>query len=153
MRTIMKKMMCITGAALMTAVTLQAQRGVGGFTAFAVPAVPLERDIVKGAPYSAELTTEHIQTLADGNRIVQKTTGRVYRDSQGRVRREEDRPAGASISIVDAVAGVTYTLDPVRKTARQMPSSPLLAVARLAGSLEDLKRADAQADVAKKLAG
>src|SRR5438094_8980600 len=129
MRMIMKKMMCVTAAAMMAAATLQAQNGAGvarfNGASFNV-SLPLERDIVKGAPYSAELVTEHVQTLGDGNRIVQKTTGRVYRDSQGRVRREEDRAGGGtSVSIADAVAGVTYTLDPVRKTARQMKSGPL----------------------------
>ena len=45
---------------------------------------------MKGAPYSAETVIEGIQTLADGNRINRKTTGRVYRDGEGRTRREED---------------------------------------------------------------
>src|SRR5205085_3538810 len=36
--------------------------------------------VVKGAPYSAEAVTESVQTLADGNRIVHKTTAQVYRD-------------------------------------------------------------------------
>ena len=44
---------------------------------------------VKGAPYSAQAVTETTQTLADGNRIVQKSTAMVYRDSLGRERREE----------------------------------------------------------------
>ena len=41
--------------------------------------VPLER-AVKGAPYSAETMIESSQALSDGNRINNKTTGRVYRD-------------------------------------------------------------------------
>src|SRR5690349_13860171 len=36
--------------------------------------------VVKGAPYSGEAVTEMVQTLADGNRIVNKTTSKVYRD-------------------------------------------------------------------------
>lgn len=43
---------------------------------------------VKGAPYSAEATTEIIQTFLDGNRIVRRTTASLYRDSRGRTRRE-----------------------------------------------------------------
>src|SRR5258708_26952425 len=39
---------------------------------------------VVGAPYSATTTSEHVQTLADGNRILQTTTGSTARDSQGR---------------------------------------------------------------------
>src|ERR1700674_4906122 len=38
---------------------------------------------VKGAPYSAEAVNETIQTLADGNRIVARTSDMQYRDSEG----------------------------------------------------------------------
>ena len=76
---------------------------------------------VKGAPHSAEAVTESIQTLADGNRIVNKFTSQVYRDSEGRTRREQtlkglggvgtgEEPL-QTIFINDPVAGVTYTLD------------------------------------------
>ena len=41
--------------------------------------------LVKGAPYSADSVTESIHTLSDGNRIVNKSTASVYRDSEGRV--------------------------------------------------------------------
>jgi hypothetical protein len=84
--------------------------------------VPLER-VIKDAPYSAETLVESSQTLADGNRINRRTTGRVYRDSEGRTRREEDRPDGlVSISIVDPVAGVSYSLDPENHLAWKTPS-------------------------------
>jgi hypothetical protein len=76
---------------------------------------------VKGAPYSAEAVTESIQTLSDGNRIVNRITSSVYRDSEGRTRREQtlkglgslgagDEPL-QTIFINDPVAGVTYSLD------------------------------------------
>src|SRR6185295_19374132 len=45
--------------------------------------------VVKNAPYSAEAITEMTQRLADGNRIVNKTTANLYRDSDGRTRRDE----------------------------------------------------------------
>ena len=77
--------------------------------------------VVKNAPYSAESVTETIQTLADGNRIVNKITSQVYRDSEGRTRRDQTLkgfgPLGSgeeplqTIFINDPVAGVTYTLD------------------------------------------
>src|SRR5882724_3134253 len=35
---------------------------------------------VKGAPYSAEAVNETIQTLPDGNRIVQRSSAMQYRD-------------------------------------------------------------------------
>jgi hypothetical protein len=84
--------------------------------------VPLERT-TKGAPYSAETVVEGNQALADGNRISTKTTGRVYRDSEGRTRREEDRKNGTvSISINDPVGGYSYSLDAVNKIAWRTPS-------------------------------
>src|SRR5262249_8635025 len=46
-------------------------------------------EVVTGAPYSAQAITEITQTLADGNRIVRKVTASVYRDSAGRVRRDQ----------------------------------------------------------------
>src|SRR5450759_5728818 len=73
--------------------------------------VPFER-AVKGAPYSSDTIVGSSQTLADGNRIARQTTGRVYRDGEGRTRREEDRQDGTvRISITDPVAGVAYSLD------------------------------------------
>ena len=86
--------------------------------------MPLEQT-VKNAPYSAEVLVESSQTLADGNHINQRSTGRVYRDSEGRVRREEDRANGTvGISIVDPVAGVSYSLDPDNRIAWKTPTAP-----------------------------
>lgn len=91
--------------------------------------VPIEAKLVKGAPYSAEIVTESIQTLADGNRIVQRSNARVYRDSEGRLRREEDRPAGGpSISISDPVAGVSFSLDSANRVAFQTPNMGVFKV-------------------------
>jgi hypothetical protein len=86
--------------------------------------------VVKGAPYSAQAVTETVQTLADGNRIVRKTTAQVYRDSEGRTRRDQtlgsigpyaaagDPPQTYFIN--DPVTGVNYILDPRTKVARKM---------------------------------
>lgn len=91
--------------------------------------VPIEAKLVKGAPYSAEIVTESLQILADGNRIVQRSTARVYRDSEGRLRREEDRPSGSpSISITDPVAGVSFSLDPTNHIAFQTPNLAMIRV-------------------------
>ena len=135
----MKKMIYFTVVALMSAATIHAQQRSGGpvGTAGFSLSVPLERDVVKGLPYSAEMETDFVQTLADGNRIVRRTTGRVYRDSQGRVRREEDRPSGTpAISIVDAVARLSYSLDPARRTARETPNGPLFQLSNAAAALQ-----------------
>jgi len=89
--------------------------------------------IVKAQPYSAQTVTEMTQTLADGNRIVQRSEGAVYRDGEGRTRREHTltgmgpMPFGPEmrgrqvIAIDDVVAGVQYALDPQARTARQTP--------------------------------
>src|SRR3979490_1820604 len=45
--------------------------------------------VITGAPYTATVSTEMTQILADGNRINNKTTASLARDSQGRTRREE----------------------------------------------------------------
>ena len=76
---------------------------------------------VKGAPYSAEAVTESIQTLGDGNRIINRFTSSLYRDGEGRTRREQSLKGLGSfgageeplrtIFINDPVAGVTYSLD------------------------------------------
>jgi len=85
--------------------------------------VGVEAETVKGAPYSAEVINQSIQTLSDGNRIVRTTTSRVYRDGEGRVRREEDRPSGsAGITITDPVAGLSWVLNADSHTARQSPA-------------------------------
>jgi hypothetical protein len=85
--------------------------------------------VVTGAPYSAQVTSEFEQTLADGNKIDRKTVTTVYRDGQGRTRREQTLPAIGRYSATDApkaifindpVAGVSYVLDPTRKTARKI---------------------------------
>src|SRR3954466_16303241 len=45
--------------------------------------------LVKSAAFSAEIVTESTQTLPDGNHIRQTSTVKVYRDSEGRTRREQ----------------------------------------------------------------
>ncbi len=45
-------------------------------------------ELVKGAPYTATAVTESTQALADGNRIVNKTSTFLARDGEGRTRRE-----------------------------------------------------------------
>jgi hypothetical protein len=45
-------------------------------------------EVVTAAPYTARAITETTQVLGDGNRIVNKSSAFVARDSQGRTRRE-----------------------------------------------------------------
>ena len=95
--------------------------------------VPLERAF-KGAPYSAETLVESSQALADGNRINTRTTGRVYRDGEGRTRRETDNKERTTISISDPVAGYSYSLDPVNKIAWRTATG---ASAAIMGKIEE----------------
>src|SRR6266478_439847 len=44
--------------------------------------------VVTGAPFSAVGVSESTQTLADGNHITRKTQTNLFRDSQGRFRKE-----------------------------------------------------------------
>jgi hypothetical protein len=82
---------------------------------------------VKGAPYSATETVENTQTLSDGTHIDQTVQTMVYRDSQGRMRRETPD----SITIWDPVANTSYVLNPKNQTARQMPLGMETAGARV----------------------
>jgi hypothetical protein len=92
--------------------------------------------VVKGAPYSAEAVTETIQILGDGNRITQNSSAKLYRDGEGRTRREQALKAigpwavsgetPVMISINDPVSSVNYSLDSNRKTAHKMMAPPAL---------------------------
>src|SRR5207237_4287952 len=100
--------------------------GVAGFRAFETSSgAP-----VLGAPYSATISNESVQTLADGNRIVESSSGTTARDSQGRTRRDATLPAIGNLSaanaprlvfIQDPVAQISYTLNLTDKTAQKMP--------------------------------
>jgi hypothetical protein len=87
---------------------------------------------VKALPYSAEAVNESTQTLADGNKISRKNTTLLYRDSEGRTRREETINAIGPwssgtphklIFVNDPVAKVNWVIDPQTKEARKMTRS------------------------------
>ena len=87
-------------------------------------------DTITGAPYTADVVTETVQTLADGNRIERQSRSSVARDAEGRVRREQQIAAIGPIvpqqelkivTIVDPVAKVHYSLDEKNRTATRMP--------------------------------
>ena len=113
----------------------------------AIERMPLKA--MKGAPYSAETTTETVQTLADGNRITTKQTAKVWRDGEGRTRQEMSilptgfwTPEGKNVTITtinDPVSGKHYvvnnsesgsgsTLGTVRASASANTSSSGLSV-------------------------
>src|SRR5207247_4936732 len=89
--------------------------------------------VVKNAPYSADVVTESTQTLPDGNRIRQSTAAKVYRDSEGRTRREQSvnlnglTPNANMPQVVfihDPVAGVNLALNAKDRTATKATRSP-----------------------------
>jgi hypothetical protein len=109
---------------------------------------------VAGSPYSAQAITETTQTLADGSHIAHKSTSMLYRDSDGRERREMSLPVLAvsgtksqgpqTVFISDPVAGTSYTLDTTSHTAHKMPAPAAIqrkvlsgggGVARIAGGI------------------
>ena len=86
-----------------------------------------------GAPYSATITNESVQTLADGTHITSSSSGTTARDSQGRTRQDAPLPALGNLSATDAphlvflqdpVAGASYTLNLTDKTAWKGPVPP-----------------------------
>lgn len=82
---------------------------------------------VKGAPYAADAVTEFTQTLADGTHINRQETYTIYRDGEGRIRRE----SGNEVWISDPVAKVSYILDTKQQTAREMPLSQTIAYRKM----------------------
>ena len=77
---------------------------------------------IKNAPYSAEVISEKIQNLPDGNQIVKRTTSLAFRDSAGRTRQEtrNEKNEVRSIHIHDAVEHMRYVLSPAQKTASKI---------------------------------
>src|SRR5690606_26747395 len=68
-------------------------------------------------------STETNRALADGNVISKKTSGRVYRDGEGRTRQETVVNGEAkSIQLRDPVEGKAVMLLPGTKKAVRMPS-------------------------------
>ena len=127
----MKHAITMTVAALVFAAPVAGQERRVMVTQPGQPQAALEKQIVEvaragvesritpGAPYSADAVTESVHVLADGNRIARKTSTRIYRDSEGRTRREQMSTSGEvqTVNISDPVAGSMYLLNPATRTA------------------------------------
>src|SRR5262245_19869487 len=84
--------------------------------------IRFDEEMVKGAPYAATAITESIQTLGDGTRITNKMTAKLWRDSEGRMRREQPLNVVGSFAVTaesqqliiinDVVTRQRYVLDP-----------------------------------------
>jgi hypothetical protein len=76
---------------------------------------------IKNAPFSADAVTESVQILWDGTKITRRTSSKLYRDNEGRFRREDSKTLlgvpgerveiAESIRITDPVAGLKFNLD------------------------------------------
>lgn len=125
--------------------------------------------VVKNAPFSAEGVSESVQMLSDGNRITRSTTTKMYRDGDGRFRREGGGGGAGSgygyttygsaitvygmsdmISIFDPVEGVRYVLNPTDKTARRLDVKNMLTEGAIYTTLTPAVKAQALSDIDKK---
>jgi len=112
--------------------TFNAAVPMGGFQGPAMDVIALDPmssgPLVTDAPYSAEAVTEFTQVLADGNRIERRTSGKVARNSQGGMRREQSisfGPLAASnaqpiVTIDDPANAVHIMLNYETKTASRL---------------------------------
>ena len=100
-------------------VTLRGQAMPISFGDYAAEIVGVQYDyaggVVSGAPYSAVAVTESVQMLHDGNRIRRKNETRLYRDSEGRTRREQRLNTLGAWQLTSAVAPLVFVHDPVQK--------------------------------------
>ena len=72
---------------------------------------PFGDKAVTGAAFSAQVTVENSQTLANGVHVGRKVSGALYRDSEGRTRQEFPQEGSPEIVLInDSVAGVLYHL-------------------------------------------
>lgn len=124
-----------------------------------------QEKMIKNAPFSAEAVSESVQTLADGNRIVRSSTSKMYRNSEGRFRREVSGGVGGmlgthysygqGISILDPVAGHRVMLDSLGKTARllELNAGQGVSIAGRASVISKKDLTDAQrAELESKIA-
>lgn len=143
----MKNTVAIASATLLTLTTVSALEAQDGqpsrergasvelmAQAGAMARVALETRVTRSKPYSAEAITEFVHVLSDGNRIVRKSTARLFRDNDGRTRREElvesgNAPERHNVVITDPVAGISLVLDAITKTGFKSPAM----FARVAG--------------------
>lgn len=139
------RLSCVLACALVAATTgalAQGRRSGGPPPQAAAPATqpaqlpsdPFAGPVVTKAPYSGDAVTTVTQVLMDGTRVEQKTEARFYRDSAGRIRREQailGLPGANAAAQPQTVVTIdptpedefAFTLDPAARTARRVPRS------------------------------
>ncbi|HET9361710.1 MAG TPA: hypothetical protein VFO58_18285 [Vicinamibacterales bacterium] len=107
------------------ALLAQGRRG-GGAGGAEAGTDPMTGPVVTNAPYTADAVTTVTQILGDGTRIEQRVTARFYRDSAGRVRREQTvigltaEPQTTVTITPEPGTGTAYALDANARTARRV---------------------------------
>lgn len=104
------------------------QEGIEGQATFSL-ILPIE--LKANAAYSGEGKTTSVQSSADGaqlNRVVPGQGEKVWRDSQGRLRSEQNFLTGRNgglklVEIQDPVAGYVFILDDIAKVAHRVKAS------------------------------
>lgn len=118
-------------------------RKVTAIAASQEPAPPgLKLSAAESIPFSGEVVCESAQTLADGNRIINRTKAMIYRDGHGRLRREmtqkmKDADSAEvkeykTILVSDPSGGQNFSLDPQKRTALKFPA-PVKAIEGIQG--------------------
>jgi hypothetical protein len=130
--------------------------GVGGGEVFLSTQLAGSEKVTTGAPYTATVSTEMTQILGDGNRIDNKTTASLARDSQGRTRREETmgmvgpwQVNGPKLVFInDPTSQTNYVLDSNKQTAMVLKHGGLNA---MSGGVGASTTVSAGADVGFKM--
>ena len=128
MRIIHRRIMqALTGVAAATVLTA----GVGAQTANFVSRDAADVPTIKGAPFSGDAVITLKLSQYDGTKIERSVTGKYYRDSEGRVRREQlvvglgqmmpNKDSQGIVTIVDPVAGFVYTIVGGQREVQRLP--------------------------------
>src|SRR5262245_62160433 len=109
--------------------------GVGAQTPNFVSRNAADVPTVKGSPFSGQANITIKMTQYDGTRIERKLDGKYYRDSEGRVRREQlivglglatpNTDSQKIVTIVDAIAGYVYTIVRSQREVQRVPMGPV----------------------------
>jgi hypothetical protein len=148
----MRTLVVITLTTLMGAAAYGQNAPVGTGKATVIAGIASGDGVVKNSPFSADAVSESVQVLADGNRIVRSTTTKIYRNSEGRIRRELQGGNGnvlgtvyftsPGIIISDPVLGQRYMLDQELKIARSAELRALPSIRVVTNRPAEVKAAD-----------
>ncbi len=130
----MKRFYAIAAAATLAAFTAAAQEPPMQIKMLSLQGGVMGKT-VKGAPYSGTEINETNQVLGDGTRIHNETQTQVWRDSEGRVRRE----TGNQVMIYDPVANVSYSINTKNQTARKLPLGTYMFTSSADGSKTNMQ--------------